>query len=110
MINNFLTNSKLNIKAGDSLEDANFSEENANESILRISTLDMWLVQNMPNIKTLRTTASDDKIKFYDDSFENELKYLIFNAVKSYENMKFRDVCKWAFHEFHIKREEYLCK
>ena len=98
-------------EAGDNIDDANFTEKNADDAILRISTLEMWLKKVLSGpIKKFRKESTNEKITFFDRAFENDIKNLFLLAIKSYEDMRFRDACKFGFHEFHISKEDYLSK
>jgi len=68
-------------QGGDTLDDPNFTNKNADDAILKISTLEMWLKATMtPNqIKSMRCNeeAKDDRISFFDKIFENEMNNLV---------------------------------
>ena len=89
-------------QAGDGLEDANFTIENAEVAILRLSTLEMYLRDACKKASTYRDpqTAVPESIAFFDTVFENSLKQNFVLAVDAYENMRFRDVIKYGFDEF----------
>ena len=92
-------------EAGDTVDDANFVEENADGAILKISTFEMWLKEFLPNFeKNTRPPSEKGKnprLDFFDVSFENEMKLCIQSALKNYEDMKFRNVVKYGFYNFH---------
>ncbi|EAS06110.2 cytoplasmic leucyl-tRNA synthetase (macronuclear) [Tetrahymena thermophila SB210] len=95
-------------EAGDTQDDANFEKQVADNSILKISTLEMWLKEYIANHQNSRTESPNENITFFDKVFENQIKNLYVNCIKSYEDMRFRDVAKFGFHEFGTIKEEYL--
>ena len=60
--------------AGDTVEDANFDEANANAAILRLTTLKDWCEEEVKNQDKLRIGDYDS---FFDAAFENEMNDLI---------------------------------
>lgn len=95
-------------EAGDTQDDANFEQQIADNSILKISTIEMWLKEYLKNAASSRTTAPSENIAFFDKVFENQMKNLHVACVKSYEEMRYRDVAKYGFHELGAIKEEYL--
>ena len=49
-------------------------------------------------------------LEFYDLAFENSMISLMKEAIRSYEEVKYRDVTKYGFHEFTSLKENYLGK
>jgi len=45
--------------AGDGLDDANFTLKNANDAILSLSTLEVWIKETISKLDTLRTTSTN---------------------------------------------------
>ena len=66
--------------AGDSIEDANFDEKNANAHILRLHTLIDWCVEMLKEQDKLRKTRT-----YHDTIFENEINDLIAQTKAAYE-------------------------
>lgn len=67
--------------AGDGIEDANFEENVANQTILRLHTLKEWCEEIIYD-KHLRT---DKAHHFWDELFVNEMNGLVHEAYRNYE-------------------------
>ena len=93
--------------AGDTLDDANFTLENVDSSILQLSTLEMWAKDALKNFASFREKPLDDKIEFFDNTFQNEIIYLTIQTVEAYDAMRYRDVLKWGFFEFQAIKDDY---
>ncbi|EGR26946.1 leucyl-tRNA synthetase, putative [Ichthyophthirius multifiliis] len=98
-------------ESGDSQDDANFEIKIADNSILKISTLEMWIkeyVKNVSDARDYNDQVCNEKVVFFDKVFTNQIKQLTIQCIKSYEELKFRDVTKYGFHEFGSIKDEYL--
>ena len=101
--------------AGDTVEDANFSDETANAAILRLTKECDWMESMMSESsderKKLRTIAAkdgDDKNgDFADRAFENSINFAIEETQKHYENMMFREALRTGFYNIQTARDEY---
>ena len=101
--------------AGDTVEDANFSDETANAAILRLTKECEWMESMMSESsderKKLRTIAAkdgDDKNgDFADRAFENSINFAIEETQKHYENMMFREALRTGFYNMQTARDEY---
>lgn len=93
--------------AGDTLDDANFTLENVDSSILQLSTLEMWAKDAIKNFSSYREKSIDEKTDFFDNTFMNEILYLTLQTLESYETMRYRDVLKWGFFEFQAIKDDY---
>ncbi|KAI0031473.1 leucyl-tRNA synthetase [Vararia minispora EC-137] len=89
--------------AGDSVEDANFDEKNANANILRLHTLISWCEEMMKDDAKLRTGPRN----YHDKVFENEINNLINLTRESYGLTNYKDALKSGFYEMHISRDWY---
>jgi len=87
--------------AGDTLEDANFSREVANQAILRLYVFEQWARE------ALEKTARSGPRSFLDEAFANEMSRLVAVAKAGYESMTFRDALRAAWFEFQNLRDEY---
>ena len=59
-------------QAGDSINDANFTKENANAGIMQLSTLEMFLAKALEQRSTYRTGQSENPdVQHFDAIFEN---------------------------------------
>lgn len=89
--------------AGDTIEDANFDEANANAAILRLTTLKEWCEE---------ITSSQDKLRtgeynFFDQAFENEMNFLIEQAYEQYELTNYKSALKYGLFDFQSARDYY---
>lgn len=90
--------------AGDTVEDANFDEANANAAILRLTTLKEWCEEVTAAKDTLRTGEFDS---FYDSAFENEMNYLIEQTYEQYSLTNFKNALKTGLFDFQTARDFY---
>lgn len=89
--------------AGDSIEDANFDESNANAAILRLTTLKEWCEE---------ITACGDKLRvgeynFFDLAFENEMNALVERTYEQYEQTNYKAALKYGLFDFQSGRDYY---
>lgn len=89
---------------GDTIEDANFDESNANAAILRLTTLKDWCEEQIKNKDSLRT---DNATNFFDVAFENEMNQLIEQAFEQYSATNYKAALKYALFDFQIARDYY---
>ncbi|KAH1496911.1 hypothetical protein LV164_001601 [Aspergillus fumigatus] len=89
--------------AGDGIEDANFDENVANSSILRLFTLKEWIEETVKD-SSLRT---DSEYSFWDKLFDNEMNSLVREAIKHYKNTDFKLALKSALFDLTNARDVY---
>lgn len=90
--------------AGDSVEDANFDESNANAAILRLTTLKEWCEE----VKAAKDTLRDGEYDaFFDQAFENEMNYLVEQAYEQYSLTNYKSALKSALFDFQTARDYY---
>ncbi|ODV97801.1 hypothetical protein PACTADRAFT_83214 [Pachysolen tannophilus NRRL Y-2460] len=89
--------------AGDSIEDANFDESNANAAILRLTTLKDWSEQIVANIGDLRT----GEFNYFDIAFENEMNQLIEETYKQYSLTNYKSALKHGLFDYQVSRDYY---
>lgn len=92
--------------AGDGLDDANFSCEVADKGILRLTTELEWL-DSIFSDEGKEKLRHDESFNFWDRAFDGQLDLAVFDAEKSYESMRFRDVLKFGFYELLGSRDAY---
>ncbi|KAK9480881.1 hypothetical protein V1514DRAFT_361632 [Lipomyces japonicus] len=90
--------------AGDTFEDANFDESNANAMILRLYTAREWAEDQVKNIDQLRTGPKDS---FLDRTFENEMNLLVENTRKNYDGALYKAALKTGLYDFQAARDYY---
>lgn len=95
-------------QAGDSINDANFTKENANAAIMQLSTLEMFLAKAVEQKGTYRAAAAEGEAAQFDAIFEHELEEQIGKVKEAYEKMIYRDVVKYGLHELMTLKDHYL--
>lgn len=90
--------------AGDTVEDANFDEANANAAILRLTTLKEWCEEVKANKDTLRTGEFNS---FFDEAFDNEMNHLIEQTYEQYSNTYYKNALKSGLFDFQSARDYY---
>lgn len=89
--------------AGDSLDDANFSRETADNSILSLINEDTWIAETLASSE-LRT---DGEMNFMDKVLNNETNRLITACADSFSRMQFREGLQHGWYEMLSARNEY---
>ena len=100
---------------GDTLDDANFLREISNLSVNRLYSFENFikiLVNEVWNkIQDFKITDPDGEIKLdnlFDKIFDNNINYLISQATQAYEEMKYKNVLKYAFYEMINAKDQYI--
>ena len=79
--------------AGDSLDDANFDTEMANGAILKLTTLDQWIQNNIAAVIPeggIDFAECAGKLDLWDKIFENYINEAIEESTKLMDQMKFK--------------------
>ncbi|CAF2777360.1 unnamed protein product [Rotaria sp. Silwood2] len=114
--------------AGDSIEDANFDEKNADAQLRRLYTFVDWAKQilNVSNTglnnnsenttinskqQLIYQTNENEPMNYFDRIFEAEINRAILLTEDAYENMLYKKVLKSGFFQLQIARDNYreLC-
>ncbi|CEP60142.1 leucine--tRNA ligase CDC60 LALA0_S01e03972g [Lachancea lanzarotensis] len=90
--------------AGDTVEDANLDETNANAAILRLYNLKEWADEVVQNISSFR---SGQITEFFDVSFENEMNSLIEETYKQYDLTNYKAALKVGLFDLQTSRDYY---
>ncbi|KAK9497214.1 hypothetical protein O3M35_004573 [Rhynocoris fuscipes] len=90
--------------AGDSIEDANFSEAVADAAVLRLFNLLVWIEDTLIFKKDFRQNKS---YTFQDRVFINEINLKIKETEKFYEKMLFKEALRTGFYEMQNIRDKY---
>ena len=100
---------------GDTLDDANFLREISNLSVNRLYSFENFikiLVNEVWNkIPDFKIEDPDGEIKLdglFDKIFDNNINYLISQATQAYEEMKYKNVLKYAFYEMINAKDQYI--
>ncbi|KAG7807857.1 hypothetical protein KL921_004152 [Ogataea angusta] len=89
--------------AGDSVEDANFEESNANAAILRMYTLREWAEETIKSIDSFRT----GEYNFFDKAFDNEMNVLINETYREFDATRFKGGLKSGLFDYQTARDYY---
>ncbi|ODV88290.1 hypothetical protein CANARDRAFT_26445 [[Candida] arabinofermentans NRRL YB-2248] len=89
--------------AGDTVEDANFDESNANAAILRMYNLKEWCEDIVKNSASLRT----GEFNFFDKAFDNEMNSLIELTDSHYNATYFKAALKTGLFDYQYSRDYY---
>ncbi|EDO17141.1 hypothetical protein Kpol_1072p11 [Vanderwaltozyma polyspora DSM 70294] len=90
--------------AGDSVEDANFDESNANAAILRLFNLKEWAEEVVNDISNLRTGPITG---FFDLAFEHEMNSNIEKTYEQYQLTNYKNALKYGLFDFQAARDYY---
>lgn len=90
--------------AGDTVEDANFDESNANAAILRLFNLKEWAEETVKGAEKLRTGPATE---IFDVAFENEMNALVEETYRQYELTNYKNGLKFGLFDFQAARDYY---
>ncbi|CCE63992.1 hypothetical protein TPHA_0G01560 [Tetrapisispora phaffii CBS 4417] len=90
--------------AGDTIEDANLDESNANAAILRLFNLKEWAEEMIKNIDSLR---SGPITEVFDIAFENEMNSLVEKTYEQYTLTNYKNALKYGLFDFQASRDYY---
>lgn len=89
--------------SGDTVEDANFDESNANAAILRLFNLKEWFEEMARTKDTLRTGP----FNFFDRAFDNEMNQLIQLTYENYDITYYKAALKTGLFDYQYARDFY---
>jgi len=94
--------------AGDGLDDANFSVDIANQTILKLN-IEVEFAKEWCSSEAQRLLRSEEKesYNFFDRAFDAQMDLAVAKTEAYYEAMRFRDVCVSAFYDFTAFRDTY---
>lgn len=94
--------------AGDSIEDANFDEKNAEAQLLRLYNFLEWSKEVLENSSADKENSFDsENLTYFDRIFKNEINRLIQLTEQAYEQMLYKDVVKYGFFQLQNIRDIY---
>ena len=93
--------------SGDTLDDANFEEDVANSSVLKLFVLEQWIQSNMPKEELDWSVHDESNYGEWDKIIMNEVRRVANESREAYGNMKFKVVVK-LFGELLSLKEAYL--
>ncbi|CAF0849547.1 unnamed protein product [Adineta steineri] len=101
--------------AGDSIEDANFDEKNAEAQLLRLHTFIQWAKEivamsssqttNQSNVQ--ESTDENKAMNYFDRVFQSEINQSIKHTEEAYDNMLYKEVLKHGFFQLQKSRDNY---
>ena len=96
--------------AGDTVEDANFVEVDAEARLLRLYAFLDWCKETIENKSSLRS-ADSPATNYADKVFESEMNKAIIETDKYYSGMMYKEALRTGFFEFQSARDKYreLC-
>ncbi|XP_014217285.1 leucine--tRNA ligase, cytoplasmic [Copidosoma floridanum] len=92
--------------SGDSIEDANFDERNADAGILRLFTFIEWVKEIIAAPKS--TFRQGKPSTFNDKVFDSEINLKIKETGENYDKMLYKDALKTGFFELQSTKDKYL--
>ena len=103
------------VDAGDSIEDANFSCETADATIVSLTNEDEWITETVAGgagRSGLALRSGDDSLNFMDKVIINETNRAIAETADCFSKMHFRDGIQRGWFEMLLARNEYrsVCK
>lgn len=91
--------------AGDTMDDANFEHDTANQAVLRLYRQVEWAEEVCAGLAGLRDGPAST---FWDAVFDNEIAVAVHRARAAYESMNFRDVVLAGWYALNNARDAYL--
>ena len=92
--------------AGDTVEDANFVEVDAEARLLRLYAFLDWCKETIETKSQLRP-AESPLSSYADRVFESEINKCIVETDKHYNNMMYKEALRTGFFEFQSARDKY---
>ena len=90
-------------EAGDSLDDANFTEETANNAVLKLYTLHRWIKEQLEHVGEMRS----GEYNYFDRMFDNKINQAVAETKKHFDEMMFREALKSCFYDLYHSKEDY---
>jgi len=90
--------------AGDTLDDANFMDQNATAGLLRLYVQIVWVEDVMGSLSSLRSGPTNS---FMDVAFESAINRAIEETERYYERTQYREALRTGFHELQSARDHY---
>ena len=91
--------------AGDSLEDANFERDTADNAILRLTTEEEFVKSTLEEIAAGKLRAGE--LSYADRVFQARMNVCVRDAAAHFDGMRFREALKSAFYEMLLARDSY---
>ena len=91
--------------AGDSLEDANFERDTADNAILRLTTEEEFVKSTLEEAAAGKLRGGE--LTYADRVFEARMSVCVREGTGHYEGMRFREALKSCFYEMLLARDSY---
>lgn len=91
--------------AGDTIDDANFEHDTANQAILKLYRQVEWAEEALGGLSSMR---DGPPATFWDRVFENEINGAVARTRAAYDSMAFRDVVLAGWYALSNARDAYL--
>lgn len=95
--------------SGTTLDDANFTCENAENAILKLTIEKEWCLQMIDQISNSNLNAIYTN-NFWDNVFDSEITTIFFLANQYYQNMEYQKIIVECFHGLLTVRDQYRFK
>lgn len=95
--------------AGDTMDDSNFERKNADQAILKLSTMEVFfndMLKAVPEMRSMEETK-EARLSFYDQVMLNQIRQAVHATRDSYLKIRYRDAVKAGFFELVNQKEEY---
>ena len=89
--------------AGDTLDDANFDEQVANQAIIKLFNLEQWVNDNLSEEPISYNQSSASFHNLWDKLMTNEINKCINQAKSDYDEMKYKKIIVLFKHMLSIK-------
>ena len=94
--------------AGDSLDDANFTDDTANSAILRLWAQIQWIEEMLKLANDPDAFRDEEATTLEDIIFLNEMRLHLGLADKAYDRLNFKEALKHGFFELQSCRDAYV--
>ena len=96
--------------SGDTIDNGNFKEVNANATILKLYNLGKWIEQELSKIdpNTVNMQEMQSNLDDIDKMFDNEINKLIASTTQLMKEMKFKIAIRDSFYQMTNIWDEYI--
>jgi leucyl-tRNA synthetase len=96
--------------SGDGLEDANFDEKVANSSIMHLYVFEQWIKETIKKVDFTGAdfSKSEEGFDAADEIFNTIINGTIIDSKMYYDEIRYKDVVKFGFHEFQTAKDFYM--
>lgn len=96
-------------EAGSGFDDANFTESNAENAILKLTNEREWIICMIASmVNSMVTNMSTSTLSFWDELFINDIKFCIVKTYEEYNAMEYQKAMVEGFYNMLKVRDEYM--